>query len=534
VTAAGCVGIVELDGAARTLRLHGPPGEVGAGTADFPDELRFGIDTRCTRDPSTGQVRTAFDLDGLPVVLTGRLDDTSYSGSSGSGRFELHRLTDWPVSAYRSVCRPYELADGRQLSVHVNPDEWVGDPVLCYAERTRVVRLYPTVPGELVSERGEMFTLPGTANGAGTVRRLLDDGVPLAVTPRPAWTDEDIVIDGPAGPLAGTLLRPLGAGPHPAAVMIHGAAGGLRDQYRLYAEHFVRSGVAALVYDKRGFGASSASGASSKLSFADKADDAEAWFDHLRGRDDIRADGVGVWGYSNGSWVAPLVAARRPEVAFLAVIGAAGTTALETEIHRRAFDLREQGVPEDQIAGVVEQWRIVYDLLDTRQPDPVAKRRFDDLAATAGASAELRAVRLHEYAIRMPFLGPVPPYATYQDIVADLPRHRPNSDEWVTDPVESYRTITVPVLYLVGANDSNLPGPLSAARVARALDEAGNVDAVVLVLPETGHGMNVVHLGQAQGMTSEEAGYRFHGFRFAGGFVEIVTDWAAAAARAAG
>ena len=35
---------------------------------------------------------------------------------------------------------------------------------------------------------------------------------------------------------------------------------------------------------------------------------------------------------------------------------------------------------------------------------------------------------------------------------------------------------------------------------------------------------------QAQGITSEEAGYRFHAFRFAGGFVETVTGWAEARA----
>jgi hypothetical protein len=40
--------------------------------------------------------------------------------------------------------------------------------------------------------------------------------------------------------------------------------------------------------------------------------------------------------------------------------------------------------------------------------------------------------------------------------------------------------------------------------------------------------MNVVHLGTEHGMTSEEAGYRFHHFRFAGGFLDIVRSWAAA------
>jgi hypothetical protein len=524
----GWLGYVETDGVARTIRLHGALDGSSRGTGDFPNELQFGCPSLWSRDESTGLVRCEIGVDGGSLVLIGKIADDAYTGPSDSGRFELHRLSAWPVSSYRAVCRPYAIADGRQISVHVNPDEWVGEPVLLYAESARVVRLYPSARGDLVSEAGELFTLPETPDGVGRVRTLCDgDGESHPVTPRVLSSDEDIVIDGPAGRLAGTLMRPVGPGPHPAVAMIHGAAGGLRDSYRLYAEHLVRSGVAALVYDKRGFGHSTGS---SKLTFADKADDAEAWFDHLCARGDVRSDRVGVWGYSNGSWVAPIVAVRRPEVAFVAVIGAAGTTALETEIHRRAFDLREQGVPEEQITGVVEQWRIVYDLLDTRKPDPTAETRFDELARAARESPELRGVRLHEYAIQTPFLGPVPPYATYQDIVAALPRHSSNSDEWVTDPVDSYRRITVPVLYLVGENDSNLPGPISAQRVAGALEDAGNEHATVLLLPEAGHAMNVVHLGQARGITSEEAGYRFHAFRFADGFVDTVTSWAAARA----
>jgi pimeloyl-ACP methyl ester carboxylesterase len=526
VPAPGWLGYVDIEGVGRVIRLNGTLGESSGGTADFPNELHFGCAAKWTRDESTGAVRTEIDFATGTVVLVGHVADDVYTGAAGSGRFELRRLGAWPVSSYRAVCRPCAIADGRQVSVHVNPDEWVGDPVLCYAEDTRVVRLYPTARNELVSEAGELFTLPD-AEGGGQVR-FLREGGSQRVAPRVVSSDADLVIDGPAGRLAGTFMRPQGPGPHPAVVMIHGAAGGLRDSYRLYAEHFVRGGVAALVYDKRGYGGST--GSSSRLTFADKADDAEAWFDHLRARDDVRSDRVGIWGYSNGSWVAPILTARRPEVAFLAVVGAAGTTGLETEIHRRAFDLREQGVPEQQIAGVVEQWRIVYDLLETREPDPAAETRFDELARAARGSAELNRVRLHEYAIQVPFLGPVPPYATYQDIVADLPRHSTTSDEWITDPVDSYRKIKVPVLFMVGDNDSNLPGMAGARRVARALDEGGNRAATVLVLPETGHALNVVHLGQAQGITSEEAGYRFHAFRFAGGFVETVTGWAEARA----
>ena len=518
------VGVVEVGGRARTVDLHVAPSGAAPVTLDFPDELVFGLDVVLI-SPRPGELRAEISLNDQLIRLEGRSDGDLFMGTTGSGRFELRRVTDWDLAPYRALCGSHVIENGRAISLHVNPD--LGAPIFFYAEGRRAVRIYPDVFGNLVSEAGELFTLAADGSAIESVRQLplADDAPRLAVTSRPAWREEELAISGPDGVLAGTLMSPLGPGPHPAVVMIHGAAGGYRDFYRFFAEHFVRAGVAALVYDRRGHGASTGG---PNPSFEEKSYDAEAWVDHLQSRDDIRSDRVGVWGFSNGTWVAPMIAARRPDVAFVAGIGATGTTALETEIHRRTFDLREQGVPEDQIEAIAEMWRIVYDLLDTRRPDAVAERRFDELAARVRNSAELAAIRLHEYAVRMPFLGPVPPYAAYEDIVADLPNHRPDSDEWRTDPVDSYRAVDVPVLFLVGEHDSNLPALVSARRVSRTLDEAGNGAATVFVLPEAGHAMNVVHLGQARGMTSEEAGYRLHSFRFAGGFLETVTSWAAA------
>jgi hypothetical protein len=73
---------------------------------------------------------------------------------------------------------------------------------------------------------------------------------------------------------------------------------------------------------------------------------------------------------------------------------------------------------------------------------------------------------------------------------------------------------------------------LSARRVSRVLHEAGNHEATVLVFPNTGHCMNVTEPGADTGMTSEQAGYLFHNFRFAGGFLDVVRSWAAARAGA--
>lgn len=524
VTVDDDVRVLKIDGAVRS-RGNAPLGSITV-SAGWPNDRIFGLACRLSTD-ATGRITGAIGSGLTAIRIAGHCDGDVFTGVATAGeqrgRFEVRRVVVWDLPAYRALSARYELADGRRISIHVNADEWVGAPVMFYAEQDRFVRLYPDAHGDLVSESAELFTVSADRRGIDAVRPLPAEPSDPAdpVVRLTSWRDEDVTITGPAGTLSGTLMTPPGPRPHSAVVMIHGAAGGLRDFYRAFAEQFLDAGVAALVYDRRGWGEST--GASSPT-FEEKSHDAEAWVDFLQSRPAIRADRVGVWGFSNGSWVAPMVAARRPDVAFVAVIGAAGTTALETEIHRRTFDLDQQGVPADQVANVEKMWRILYRLLGARVPDDADRSEYDRLAARVSASAELAEVTLQEYAVQQPFLGPVPPYPTYQQIVDDLPNFRPDNDMFTCDPVDSYRVIRVPVLYLVGENDSNVPALLSAERVTRALTESGNVVSKVAVLPNTGHSMNI-SCANAVGMSDEEAGYRLHNFRFAEGYLDMLHGW---------
>lgn len=526
-------GYAEVQGAVEFVKLNGPivPGGV---SIDMPNLRAYGLAMTLEAAPG-GEVCGRVTAAGVTVRLCGRSDGRAFAGRSTAGgvegAFMLRRLAVWDVQGWRKLSAQYEIAGGRRISVHVNADDWAGEPMLFYCEDDRIVRLYPDVSGSLISEAAEAFKLTAGRGGICAVQILGpgEQSPQVPVARLPGWAEEEVTVCGPAGVLAGTLMKPPGAGPYPAIVLVHGAAGGLRDVYRAFGEHFVQAGMAALVYDKRGHGGS-AGGAGP--TFAEKSLDAEAWVDYLQARPDIRPDRVGVWGFSNGSWVAPLVAARRPDVAFLAVIGAAGTTVIETEIHRRVFDLREQGVPEEQIEQVAELWRLVYALLVARQPGPQHADRFDRLSAAVRGSGELASITIQDYVVEEPFLGPLPPWRSYQEIVDDLPNYPAEPDEWTCDPADSYQAITVPVLFLAGDSDSNLPGLHGARRAAKALSHAGNHHATVLVFPNTGHLMNLVDPGTGAGMTSEEAGYRFHHFRFAGGFRDIVRSWAATQASA--
>ena len=141
--------------------------------------------------------------------------------------------------------------------------------------------------------------------------------------------------------LAGTLYTPRGGGPHPAVVIVHGSGPETRGDCAFYAKLFAGNGIAALAYDKRGAGAST--GETYGTDYGGYADDVVAAVRMLARRPGIAPGRIGLMGVSEAEWVAPLAASRAPEVAFLAITSAAGTSPAEQVNAEIALRLRERG-----------------------------------------------------------------------------------------------------------------------------------------------------------------------------------------------
>ena len=123
--------------------------------------------------------------------------------------------------------------------------------------------------------------------------------------------------------LGGTLLLPETPRPCPGVALVHGSGDDTRDDYRVFARYFAERGIATLIYDKRGVGASTGSWRAG--TFTELAGDALAAVRLLAQRGDIDSRRIGLWGCSEGGWVAPLAASQSPDVRFLVAISAAGS-----------------------------------------------------------------------------------------------------------------------------------------------------------------------------------------------------------------
>jgi dienelactone hydrolase len=119
--------------------------------------------------------------------------------------------------------------------------------------------------------------------------------------------------------LNGYLLRPQGAGPHPALVLLHGctglaAKGRIFALYRSWQRHLATAGFVAMLVDSpgsRGIGQTCTAGGDRRRMMIERPRDAYAALRHLQAQPFVQATRIGVVGWSQGgATVLNAIAAR--------------------------------------------------------------------------------------------------------------------------------------------------------------------------------------------------------------------------------
>ena len=144
--------------------------------------------------------------------------------------------------------------------------------------------------------------------------------------------------------LAGLLFVPEGAGPFPAAVVIHGSGTSRRDKlgwYLTLTKYLQDSGIVVLLPDKRG--SEKSEGDWRTASFEDLATDTRAAIEYLRTQRSVPLSGIGVIGMSQGGWIAPLVASQENDLAFLVSMVGSTVTPREQLLYEENHNLRQLG-----------------------------------------------------------------------------------------------------------------------------------------------------------------------------------------------
>lgn len=278
--------------------------------------------------------------------------------------------------------------------------------------------------------------------------------------------------------LAGTLKTPLGSGPFPAIVLIHGSGPGERTQLEATARFFASLGLAVLSYDKRGCGEST--GDWKKVDLETLAADAVAGVAMLQSRPDIDKKRVGVWGISQGGWIGPLAASQSTRVAFVINHSGPGTSLRRQDTFMTANVLKQQGVSDADIELGLHALNTVYDY---GRKKATAKEVDTAIGALAGKPG------LEDYAsLSSAALNPDSLYA--QQTIGD-PAWFYHLDP-DRDALKPYKKLQCPLLVIYGRLDFTVPVDESVEKITQALRASHHRDYQIKVLDRTGHGMMVM------------------------------------------
>lgn len=457
----GASGVVAVDVA------FGRVGGTLVGSIDVPRRAEYGIPLGTVEqkgDRVTFQLPTA----GLPMHFEGRVRDrrmrgTVRQGPGGFTTFELTKLVTLSDSELARVHGTFVRDDGKVLLVAPS----LNGAIYVDYDSGRTGALYALSPRHFVGGPTMGTGYPVAIeivfdgdDGARAERARITRGKKTVEARRHVfYTEEDVRFTSTTADIAGSLLLPATPGPHPALVMIHGSGGATRDVLRPFADHFARNGVAVLITDKRGVGAST--GDAARATFDDLADDALAGVAYLRGRGDIRADAIGLHGISLGGWVAPLAATRSRDVAFVVVESAPALTPREHERLRVESQLRADGFGHEDIARALAFMDLKFEVARTGEGWERLQRQMQNDAAWL-------------------------PYTNPPTSLESLRWHWDHIFGY--DPVPALTRLEVPMLVLYGGRDAVVPPRVHRRRMEEALAAAGRHDVTIKVFDEANHG----------------------------------------------
>lgn len=154
--------------------------------------------------------------------------------------------------------------------------------------------------------------------------------------------------------LVGTLYKPEEGEIHPALVAVHPASS--PEQADPFYDHLKselpKQGFAVLIFDRRGSGDSQ--GNFETADFYDLADDVVSAVEYLESRSDIDESKIGLHGTSQGGWIAPIAAAKKPDIACIVAVSASGVSPADQMDYGVAFHLKKDGYDRTVIDKVVE------------------------------------------------------------------------------------------------------------------------------------------------------------------------------------
>ncbi len=316
----------------------------------------------------------------------------------------------------------------------------------------------------------------------GTAATLAPPKRPQTPTKPYPYDDEDITFENKAAnlTLAGTLTLPRTKAPFPAVVLITGSGPQDRNEsllghqpFLVLADHLTRQGIAVLRFDDRGTAKSK--GNFSAATSEDFATDVLAGIEYLKTRQEINAKKIGLIGHSEGGLIAPMVAVKAGDIAFIVLMAGPGVTGEEILYEQSRLMIRAEGGTEADAARNRKLQEKLFAVVKTETDPATAEKKLREVAAASvaemseaqkkAADANPGAVIAQVKAVNTPWFRF---FLTY-------------------DPRTALRQLKIPMLAINGALDLQVPSKQNLPEIAKALKAAGNKKSQTVELPKLNH-----------------------------------------------
>jgi uncharacterized protein len=267
--------------------------------------------------------------------------------------------------------------------------------------------------------------------------------------------------------LAGTLTIPPGKGPFTAVLLITGSGPQDRDEalmghkpFLVLSDWLTRKGIEVLRVDDRGVGKST--GIFATATTADFATDVEAGVAFLKTRQEVNPHKIGLIGHSEGGIIAPMVAARNPDVAFIVMMAGSGVPGDQILLEQRTLIAEASGESKEDAEKDAAKEKEVLALVVKEKDSPDLEQ---DLKAKLSAD------------VKDPQLG-----AQVKLLTSPWFRYF-----LAYDPGPTLRLVKCPVLALGGEKDLQVPVQQNLPVIRKALEDGGNKHFEVVELPGLNH-----------------------------------------------
>jgi len=297
-----------------------------------------------------------------------------------------------------------------------------------------------------------------------------------SVAERIALHNLDVTFQNGEVTLAGTLITPATQGPHPAIILLHGSGPLTRYSFGPYPHFFASLGLAVLIYDKRGTGASTGTLMDASTATLDDPaayypddliSDALSASNFLKGREDIDTWKIGFWGSSEGGMLTTQVAARSKDVAFMINSSGFMGPLWRTLLYQVGATLRARGSPNNEV------------------DEAIAFTKLWMRVARTGIG--------WQYFVEQQAKGRREHKPWFFQIGGDITSVQQLRWDWdhilVFDPLPALKKVTCPVLGVFGELDTSTSAHTAESNMRHALSEAGHKDFTLRIFPRASHSL---------------------------------------------